>query len=381
MAGDAEDGFAVAGDFAAVDELFGAGDGDAAGGFGEDAFVFGEPFDAIDDFFVGAILSISAGLAHGVDGVVAVGGSADGETLGDGLGLWHGLHHVGAALHGVGNRGAAGGLGTIDGKRCFIDDSAFYELSVGFVDLRQERAAGHGCDGVAGDAPAELLHDFEAHGLAAFSVIGAEVYVDEAPAVFAGDFGAEAVDLIVGAVDADDLGAIDEGAEDFALLKVGRDEDVAFEACCGSICGDAVCEVAGAGAGDGLEPKLDGAAERDADDAVFKGECRVVDGVVFDVEGFDAECLREAIRLHERGKADLLADGGLAVDGEELPVAPHGLRAALNRGARDGRFHGIVIISGLQRAEVEFANVDRLLFVELSTFTALEIAKKRFVHR
>jgi hypothetical protein len=48
-----------------------------------------------------------------------------------------------------------------------------------------------------------LLGDLEALGFAAFGVVGAEVDVDEAPGVFVGDLGAEAVDMVVVAVDAD----------------------------------------------------------------------------------------------------------------------------------------------------------------------------------
>ena len=120
--------------------------------------------------------------------------------------------------------------------------------------------------------------------LRALGVIRAQVHVHETPAVFAGDFGAEAVDLVVGAVDADDVGAIDERAEDFALLEIGGDEHVALQAGAGGIGGDGVGEVAGRGAGDDLEAEFARAAQRDGDDAVFEGERRVIDRVVLDVE-------------------------------------------------------------------------------------------------
>src|SRR5438445_230666 len=67
-------------------------------------------------------------------------------------------------------------------------------------------------------SPAELLGDLEAHGLRAFGVVGPEIDVYEAPAVFAGDLGTEAVHVVVRAMDADDLRAVDERPEDFALL-------------------------------------------------------------------------------------------------------------------------------------------------------------------
>ena len=60
VAGDAEHGRFVRGNFAAGDELLRAGHGDAAGGFGEDAFGLGEQPDAFDDFLVGRVLAAAA---------------------------------------------------------------------------------------------------------------------------------------------------------------------------------------------------------------------------------------------------------------------------------------------------------------------------------
>ena len=373
MAGDAEDGFLVARDFSAFDELLCAGDGDAAGGLGEDAGVLGEEFDALDDFIVRHVLGGAAGLAHDVDGVVAVGGRADGEGLGDRVGLRHGLHDVGAFFHGVRDRCAAGGLCAEDRKWRFVHEANFCEFAVGLVDFREERTGGHRDDGVARDAPAELLHDFKAHALAAFGVIRAQVHVHEAPAVFAGDFGAETVHLIVGAVDADDVRAVHERAEHFALLEVGGDEDVAFQSGARGVGSDGVCEVSSRGAGDDFEAQLLRAAEGDAHDAILEREGGVVDGVVLDVERLDAELLGEAIRLHERREADLRADGGLAINRQQLAVAPHALRARLDEIAREHRLDGVVVVRGLEGAEVEIADVDGLFRVEASALAALEV--------
>jgi hypothetical protein len=64
--------------------------------------------------------------------------------------------------------------------------------------------SGHGDDDVFGQPPAKLLGDFVTVGLGAFGVIRAQVDVDESPLEAVGDLGAEAVDMIVVAVDADD---------------------------------------------------------------------------------------------------------------------------------------------------------------------------------
>ena len=89
------------------------------------------------------------------------------------------------------------------------------------VNLADERAAGHRADDVLREPPAEFLGDFEAHRLRAFGVERPQVHVHEAPAVLDGDLGAEAVHLVVGAVDADDLRPVDRGAEDLGPLQIG----------------------------------------------------------------------------------------------------------------------------------------------------------------
>ena len=71
-----------------------------------------------------------------------------------------------------------------------------------------------------------------------------------------GDLRAEAIDLVVGAVDADDLRAVDAGAEDLRPLQVGRDEDVALQPGRGGVGGDAVGQVARRRAADGREAEL-----------------------------------------------------------------------------------------------------------------------------
>ena len=125
-----------------------------------------------------------------------------------------------------------------------------------FADLADERAAGHGDDDVVGETPAELLGDLVADGLRAFGVVGAEVDVDEAPGVLVGDLGAEAVDVVVVAVDADEARAVDLGVEDLGGLEIGGDEDGGLEAEADGLRGYRVREVAGGRTADGVEAEL-----------------------------------------------------------------------------------------------------------------------------
>ena len=92
----------------------------------------------------------------------------------------------------------------------------------------EPEAIGH--DDPVGELPAELLDRLEGERLRALGVVGAEVDVDERPRAGLGELGAEAVDVVVVAVDADQVGAVDAGGEQLLLLEVGGDEDVGVEA-------------------------------------------------------------------------------------------------------------------------------------------------------
>src|SRR5207237_8965437 len=93
-----------------------------------------------------------------------------------------------------------------------------------------EGAGGHRGDDVLGGAPSKLLGDLVGEGLSASGVGGAHVDLDEGRGVLVGELGAEAVDVVVVAIDGDEGGAVDAGADDLASFEVAGDEDVGLEA-------------------------------------------------------------------------------------------------------------------------------------------------------
>jgi hypothetical protein len=198
-------------------------------------------------------------------GCGAVGGVADGERAGDGVGALR-RDVLSSPLYGGGDGRAAGGLGSEEADRLVFDQAEVDELLEGLADLANERAAGHGDDDVVGQTPAELLGDLVADRLRAFGVVGAE-----------------AVDVVVVAVDADETRTVDEGVEDLGGLEVGGDEDGGLQAEARGLSGDRVREVAGGGTTDGGEAELLRVGERDGDDAILERERREADGVVLDV--------------------------------------------------------------------------------------------------
>ncbi len=122
------------------------------------------------------------------------------------------------------------GLGSEEANRLLFDEAEVDEFVEGFANFSDQRAAGHGDDDVVRKTPAELFGDLIADGLRTFGVVGAEVYVDEPPGVLVGNLGAEAIDVIVVAVDADQARAVDKGVEDLGGLEISGDEDGGLEA-------------------------------------------------------------------------------------------------------------------------------------------------------
>ncbi len=291
-------------------------------------------------------------------------GIADGERAGDGVGAL-GNDVVSSLLDGDGDGRAAGGLGSEEADRLFFDEAEVDELVEGLANFADERAASHGDDDVVGETPAELLGDLVAYGLGAFGVVGAEVDVDEAPGVLVGDLGAETVDVVVVAVDADETRTVDLGVEDFGWLEVGRNEDAGLEAEAGGLGGDGVGEVAGGGAADGLEAELLRVGQGDGDDAIFEAEGWEADGVVLDVEVGGADAFAEVLCADERGEA--YGEVGLEAvgDGEERGVAPDVSWAGGDVFAGEDAADGFEVVDDFEGGEAIGAGGEGLVAVPL----------------
>ena len=151
------------------------------------------------------------------------------------------------ALYAVDDRRAAGGLGAVDPVGLVLDQPERDQLLEGLVDLGQLGPGRDRDHDLVGQPPAELLGDLVAQGLGALGVVGADVDVDERPAVLlAGDLGGEPVDVVVVAVHRDQLVGVDGGVDLLGLLEVARDEHDGLDAGAGAGRGDRVGEVAGA---------------------------------------------------------------------------------------------------------------------------------------
>ena len=204
--------------------------------------------------------------------------------------------------------------------------------------------------------PAELLGDLEAVGLGALGVVRAQVDVDDRPAVLVGDLGAQPVDVVVVAADLHEPRPEHERRHDLARLEVVGNEDDGAEPRGGGVGRDGVGEVAGRGAADGVEAELDRARDGHRDHAVLVAEGRVVGAVVLEVELAHAQLAAQALGPHERREARAQAGPRLALDRQQVAVAPERARPRLDPLAGHDPAHRGVVVAHLDGAEALVAD-------------------------
>ncbi len=242
-------------------------------------------------------------------------------------------------------------------------------------------ATGH--DDVVGGLPAELLGGLERERLRTLGVERPHVDVDERPLVQPGELRAQPVDVVVVAVDRDDVAAVDRGGDDLALLEVRRDEHVAAQPGVRRVRGDRVREVAGRRARRDLEAELERLAQRDRDDPVLERVRRVA-RVVLDPDLAEAELGREAVGPHERREPGAEVDRGVGrapAAGRRSATATSGPAAIFSRlVARGDR---VVVVRHFERAEAPLARVDRrglVLTTALSTAQPMHVGPEILDH-
>src|SRR5581483_2786745 len=108
-----------------------------------------------------------------------------------------------------------------------------------------------------------------------------QVDVYESPVVLVGDLRAEAINLVVAAGNADELCAEYLGPDNLGLLKVGWDENPAFESVARRLCGRGVSKITSRRARDGVESKGAGVSQCSCDHTVFEAQCGQADRVIF----------------------------------------------------------------------------------------------------
>jgi hypothetical protein len=252
----------------------------------------------------------------------------------------------------------------------FVDQAEFLQFVEALPDLAVQRARGQRHDAVVRRLPAQLLRHLVAERLRAFGVVRAHVDVDEGPLVLVAQLGAEAVHVVVRAVDRNEVRAIDLRAEHFAGLEVAGAEDERLHARASGVGGDGVREVSGRSAGERLEAELACLGCRDRDHAVLERPGRV-DAVVLQPEFLQAEDLAQVVGAHERREPSVQVDR-LALAGQQVTIAPDGLRALVDALARNGLLHRLVVVGDFERAEAELADVDGAYWILAAALATAE---------
>ena len=271
-----------------------------------------------------------AGLVDQLDHVAAVGRVADGQRADDRVGRPDRFDDVGPGGPRGRDRGAAGGLATDEPDRPPFDQAQVGQLLEAAGDPGEHRPGGDRRDDDVGRPPAERLGDLVGEGLGALGVERPEVDVDEAPAGLVGDLEAQPVDVVVGALDRHDRGAVGERMVDLGRLEVGRDEDVGRQADRRGSRRRRAGEVAGRCAGQRLDAELERPGGRDRDGAVLERQRRVA-RVVLDPQLLETERRGEALGRQQGRGPDGQTARRRRIDREELGVAPDAGRAC-----RDG---------------------------------------------
>ena len=245
---------------------------------------FGEQLDGVDDFGIGDVVGPAAALADQLRGVVAVGGIADGQRPRNRVAAFADRSAPAPLLTAVeiGEQPVACAPKNFTGLASTQPSVTSSRNALAILPISEPPAIG--TTTLSGKRQPSCSAISNPCGLRAFGVVRAQVDVDESPLEAVGDLGAEAVDLVVVAVDANDARAIDGGVQNFRGLKVGGDEDAGVEALLRGLRGDGVGEVAGRGAADGLEAETPRGHQRRGHHAILEGERREADGVVLEIE-------------------------------------------------------------------------------------------------
>ena len=115
-------------------------------------------------------------------------------------------------------------------------------------------------------------------------------------------------------------------------------------------------QVAGGGAAEGVEAKLQCLCGGHGNHPVFEGVGGVY-AVVLEVEVIQAEDPTQVVGLDKRGVSGVNVHGVIGVDGQQVLVAPDGEGAFFDAASAGGLGDGAVVVGDLKGAEAEVADV------------------------
>ena len=266
--------------------------------------------------------------------------------------------------------------------RLWIDQPEQNQLIKRLLDLRDERSASHRHHDVIGQAPAELLGDFIAHRLRSLSIIRTQIHVHESPAAFAGkrfigDLRAQAIDVVVAAVDAHQLRAKHLRAQNLRRLEIGWNEDPGFQSFAGRLRSHRIRQIARGRASDGIEAEAASIRQSHGDHAVFETQRGQADGVILNQQPSRSNLRAQSRRANQRGEPYGQRRLKARRQRQQLAIAPNIRSTRGKQFARDARSKRIVIVGDFERRETVFADTAGLIAPSFAAFAAAEFVRAR----
>ena len=195
--------------------------------------------------------------------------------------------------------------------------------------------------------------------------------------MFVGDLRAQAIDVVVAAVDAHHLRAKHLRAQNFRGLQIRRNKNPRLQTFASRLRRDRVREVSSGRASDGIESEAAGIGQRDRNHAVFEAQCGQAHRIIFDKDAPRSDPLAEPRSAHQRRVAHWQRRLKSRRQRQQFAIAPHVRGARGEQLARKARAQRIVIVGNFERRETVFTDAARLVAPGLAAFAAAEVVGAR----
>ena len=258
--------------------------------------------------------------------LVRIARHADGDGVSEGV-LLHRLPGL------ILRDGAVDGVAALrlrgDQARQLVDKADSVEVLETLPHARDGAAVADGDGEVVGHLPAELLGDLERDSLLALGEVGVDGGVAVVPAPLVDGLLGKLEGLLIVALHGNDVRTEGHQLRDLALGGAGGNEDEGLETRGGGVARERAGRIAGGRAGDDLRARLLRLGDRHSGGTVLEGRGGVL-AVVLHPQLLEAEELRKTVLLIERAPAHAQRRVGRGLlHGQQLAVAPHRVRAAL----------------------------------------------------
>ena len=255
-----------------------------------------------------------------------------------------------------------------------VDKADGIQILEAFPQARNGAPVTHGDSDVVRHLPVQLLHDLQGHGLLALGEVGIDGSVAVVPAPLIDGGLAELKGLLIAALNGNDCGAEGHQLGHLSLGSTGGHKNVGLKAGRRGVSRQRGRGIASGGAGNDLRSRLPGLGHCHGGSPVLQRR-RGILAVILHPELLQSQLLCQTGLLVQGAPAHPQGRGlrGL-LDGQQLPVAPHGpLAAARQLLFGQLTFDVIIIIGDIQNAAALAGGQIRRGLIGLSALDALAV--------